>query len=557
MPLKLEILVPEGSTNIYGEVPSEEKTQALASRVPYLPVCDYVDQRKITLYSHNPFLYEQENFGLYPNIGDAYAWRRLPRFIDRFKEVRETMRATCPNELVLSLDVGSSVPIYSEMMRAHWLRKCGDHAQQAFTYALSVLEDRGRVTNILVEQHSRKGATFKTSFISCLQTALYCIPYELSGDESAIREYLVDCLSLLLSSTDRFINRKDRKDPQNLREIYEKLEMVFDPARIQRVPLERAWRIDSPLGPAQGSTCLQDILDTKIQDPLTLAQEHHVKDLATRISRAGREKDHDLVLRLRKEVQGVIGSRSARTVDQEQASLFLAYLIEPAVDFVLRSGYAPPVRFMSLDQRDPLELASEAKSSLDAETKMSGFYRRTIERLIAGDPDHIHDSISRVRSHVPTETATAITSIESFPFYADQPERLRDVDEIAEDIAKNMLNLCATLRKQGEYMTFPWGTSAFSNLDDGISARLARERLPEEILKKISAANVDGEFLISREVYSPEEVRRWMSQGEFDTLLNLSPAVDTGSDSLIEVLRIRRAKKGSPSGKLLGAKQIR
>lgn len=207
---------------------------------------------------------------------------------------------------------------------------------------------------------------------------------------------------------------------------------------------------------------------------------------------------------------------------------------------------------MSLDRRDPEELLKEAIRSLDAETKLCGFGRRTFERLGNGDPDHLHDEISNISEHIAPETVASITSIDSYPFYAEQPKRVRDTERIALDIANNILALSSRLKRRGEYMTFPWGRMPEVNGGVDRAARLALDHLPGAILNKLTTANSDGQFTISTDHHSAREVHTWMSQGEFDELTTLSPAVDLESDKIVEVLRIKRLKKPAPSGRLLG-----
>lgn len=552
MPLLLEQIAPSSEVDIFGDRVDEQTWFELAGRASLLPVCNYIDLRNSILYSHDPYRYEEDNRVAFPERGEAYAWRRLPRFLDRFKEIRERMRETCPNELILSLDVGSSTPIYSEMMRAHWLRKCGDHAQRALGYAVDIYGDKSKQSNAMLAQHMRRDSEFKNAFISCMQIALYCIPYEISGDKAAIHDYLENTMLALLANSRRFIDRKERKNPRNLELMYSQLDIEFDPSKIKRIPMERAWRIDMVLGPTQDHTPHEILASTTYRSDLNKKTAKEVQSLYKRAGMAKSKGDLATDVQLRKEAAQILGSRVTNIVGLEQSAYLLSELLDGSIEWVISQGLATPVRFMSLDRRDPRELLEEAKSSLDAETKLCGFGRRTFERLGNGDPDHLHDEISSISEHIAPETVASITSIDSYPFYAEQPKKYRDTDRIAFDIASNMLALSSRLKRRGEYMTFPWGRMPEINSGSDRAVRLALDHLPGAILSNLTSANSDGQFTISTDHHSAREVHTWMSQGEFDELTKLSPAVDLGSDRIVEVLRIKRLKKPTPAGRLLG-----
>lgn len=564
MPILLEQIAPSAEADIFGDAVDPEARVAFAGRLAYLPVCTYLDLENTILYSHNPYYYEQQDQELHPTRGDAYAWRRLPRFLDRFKEVRERMRDTCPNELLLSLDVGSSVPIYSEMMRAHWLRKCGDHAQQGLKHAVDVFEDKSRVSNAMLGQNMRRDSTFKNSFISCLQMALYCIPYELGGDEDALRAYLEDTMRMLLASCTGFIDRKERKNEANLIRLYDHLSIDYDPSKVQRTPMERAWRIDMALDQSGGTQTPHQMLQetTYTDDIEDSSKAKQAQMLYRRANKANAAGDEEEAARLRDEASMLLGDRRTSWVDSEEAAYLLEELLTDAVEYVVGEGYAPPVRFISMDMRDPLYLLEEATVSLDAETKLSGFGRRTFERALHGDPDHIHDQISNIRRYIAPEMAASITSIDSFPVHAEPPRRVRDMGRFADEISRDMGCLAEILKKRGEYMTFSWGkigqTAPASRLRPFDWARNKAIRgLPREVEKRLIANNSDGQYLISLDLHSKSEVRSWMSQGEFDTLLGISPTLDLDEDERVKVMRIRRHKEPTPSGRLLGATQLR
>lgn len=300
MPLLLEQIAPNADIDIFGDKVDEDTWIELAGRAGLLPVCDYVDLRNTILYSHDPYRYEEDNRTLFPVRGEAYAWRRLPRFLDRFKEIRERMRETCPNGLILSLDVGSSTPIYSEMMRAHWLRKCGDHAQKALGYSIDIYGDRSKQSNAMLAEHMRRDSDFKNAFISCLQIALYCIPYEISGDRVAIHDYLEKTMLALLANSIRSIDRKERKNPRNLELMYNQLNIEFDPLKIQRTPMERAWRIDMVLGPAQDFTPHETLASTTYRSDLNEKTAKEVQNLYKRAGLAKSKGDPVADVRLRK-----------------------------------------------------------------------------------------------------------------------------------------------------------------------------------------------------------------------------------------------------------------
>jgi hypothetical protein len=553
MPRLLEQIAPGAEVNIFGEEIDQTSWSDFAGRVACLPVCNFTDLKKAILYSHSPYVHEQEDRVAHPNRGEAYAWRRLPRFLDRFKEVRERMRATSPNELLVSLDVGSSIPIYSEMMRAHWLRKCGDHAQQGLKFAIESYEDRSRQSNAILNNHFDRDSAFKLSFVSCLQTCLYCIPYSLSGEDESIRDFLESTMRGLMANAVRHIDRRDKKEAKVLTDLYGSLGMNLDPSTIQRTPMERAWRIDAVLGPSLNLRPDELLLQTTYRDPLDPEVSKKAQRLHKRARVAELEGDHSAAQSLRSEALALIERRPKYKISQEEAACFIDDLIKLSVDWLVRNGYASPARFFSIDKIDPQELLEEAQSSLDAETKLTGFCRRTFERIRLGDPDHIFDEISSIKEYLDEETVSSITSIESYPFYAPQPANIREVGRLAVEIAENMATLASLLKRRGEYMTFPWGRMPET---EGITriAQIATNQLPEEILRVMASRNHEGEFIISTDLHSMKEVLGWLSQGEFDTLVGVSEALSLRPEDLVRVLRIRRVKKPAPSGKLLGAR---
>lgn len=553
MSVTLESIAPEVRDDIFGDPINPESFVDFAGRVAYLPVCNYIDLKNSILYSHEPGRYEEEDRVAYPERGEAYAWRRVPRFFDRFKEVRDGMRHTYPNELILSLDIGSSIPLYPEMMRAHWLRKCGNFAADSLRGALSGYSDKSDSGARIIENNMRKDSEFKAAFVSCLQIALYCIPYELSGDSTAISDYLTKTMRFLLANSKRHIDRRDNKDPKNLRRLYESLGIRYDPSTIGRVPMERAWRIDACLGPTGDLAPLEVIQETQYRDSLSPLTGKKVELLHKNARSADQEGDHIRARALRREARGIIEARDVKKVGADETIIFVDELLSLAVDWAVSHGYACPVRFLSLDMVDPKELLAGMESGLDMETKLSGFGRRTRERLSTGDPDHIWDDISNIEDRISKETLALITSIESYPFYAEQPQWVRELGVSSDEIAGTMIRIMNTLKRKGEYVTFPWGKMP----DYGgrsRAAQIAIDMLPESIIQRIARHNSLGVYAVEQQFHSPEEVATWFSQGEYDNLHGVSPAVDLDDEALVSVLRVRRNRDSTPSGALLGIK---
>jgi len=144
-----------------------------ASAIQEVPICNFRDLKETGQYSLNPAKFEEtykKEEGVKP--GTAYAWKRLPRFLDDFKRIRTTLQQTHQGELIMGLDLGSSFPIYSELMRSVNLRKAGDYAERAVASSLGKLAeereelDFGRPGVVFLEVHARHSSELRTALVS-------------------------------------------------------------------------------------------------------------------------------------------------------------------------------------------------------------------------------------------------------------------------------------------------------------------------------------------------------------------------------------------------------
>jgi len=325
--------------------------------------------------------------------------------------------------------------------------------------------------------------------------------------------------------------------------------------------MERAWRIDPVLDTLSGSTAYEVVSQTSYEE-LNVNSSSHLAYLFGLASQAAKEGDREFANELRKEAAELKkDTSSVKFIEDEPAADIISWLVREVSKTLTERGHAFPTRFLSVDVRDPKELLDEAASSFDVETVISGLYRRTRDRLIRGDKDHLHCSIREATAFIAPESLASITSIESWPFYVDRPGRTREIRGIASDIVSDMTTLVGCLKTGGEYMTFPWGEIPF--LGDGeeeLMARIARKQLIPEVERSILPLTFGGKIAYLTQRYAQEEVHSWMTDGEYRELAPRSPAFteenETEGFQVLRLQKTRGRRRGNASAKpLLGPRQ--
>lgn len=495
----------------------------LAQELEDLPICTPSDIGRIERVKRG--LSIDDKSGATNDLGGAYAWQRLPRFLDDFKETVKVFMATHPYEAIVCVDLGSAFPMYRELLEAVWFKKCGRFARRAVSSLNQTLEVNAKSIDVdddtpfdrvsydgLRSPHLAKNGAVRKALDSYTQIALSTMPSELSGEPDKIRQYLFESISFMsLFGRERLRSGTERRGSDHL--------------SMEGFTMEEIWNIDLTLtaNPDQ-KTILEMLVGTKASylDPSRVEDISYEFEVARMAKRSG---DLELAEDQRKKGKLLREQHTITAVAGEiEAVKFIADSAQHIADYLVDNGLSCPATFYSVDMAEPTQLVKDSRISFDRETLASALCRRATTKLERRDRRHIVGRVSEVIKRFKPEEVMMFTSFEADVFYTELPDRPRDLEPAAQALAQTICQIYSRLPRGGVYTAFPWDTIRTGEggglATELSSKKIVRERFLPRVIELLAILE-EAEILIRH--YPLRDIFEWMTPEEFKLLVPISP----------------------------------
>lgn len=341
----------------------------------------------------------------------GYAFTGIPNFIDA---TRTIINAIPKDQPIVSLDVGSSVPVYSEHRRSIHFSECSYMAKGFYNkfYQDNEVRQSIKATNpgiwnlVTALNRNRKLPDMQSSALDLLlgsvQEAIYCLTQDESESEAKLKESL----------RQRFFGN--------------------DNPRVYAYPPRLA---DSSLEVRKGVA--PDIVEEK----LTL-----VEALATLLVPTERAIEARKSLKHTDDKKLVDIAKQTEPAGERLATGFLEIFIDQLTTFIKSEDRVRVTRFISSDQADPEDILRSVPMAFSEEVLTSA----GLSRAMAGmrDPNrHLHSSFEDVAFK--DGSLSVVTAFDSWP-------RFIEGQNIREQVRDGLTRTLKLLQSGGQAFFFPW-----------------------------------------------------------------------------------------------------
>ncbi len=325
------------------------------------------------------------------NIHPGYAFTGIPNFIEAARSVVSTIPKDRP---VVCLDIGSSVPVYSEHRRALHFSECGYTAKEFYNrfYQDEDAVKRLRTTNgdmwrlLGVLNANRKLPGEQTSamdfFMSSVQEAIYCMTQDEYSSDAKLKQSL----------RDRFI-RKDRLSAYTYPDRYP----------------------DSPLDVKKGVAPDVTQEDQKLVDVLAKLEIPTERALKAR---------QDLKNSDDNRIDDVV--KETRPAGEPLAEGLLELFVDNLAEYIKSEYRTRVTRFISSDQANPDEILRSVPMAFSEEVLASYSLSRAMASM--KDPNrHFRSSFEDVS--LSKGSLSLLTAFDSWPRFINGPNVRKQVKE--------------------------------------------------------------------------------------------------------------------------------
>lgn len=362
----------------------------------------------------------------------GYAWERLPLWLAK---VGETYKET-EGAPIVTLDLGSSLPLYAQLLRALEFRRCRERAGELVKElcteeSLSKLRSKKGHLKAL-----HKVASRDKSGRELLATAVGECLYEITPEESQNTD------DARLAFRKRLLEKIVAIDY-----TYELDDSVKN--------IETGWqlRIDRE---DRGTTYFEHLESLRVPTPeavhagLRMVAARESRGI-TYINQAARLEEQKLAQQKQPAGQGVV-------------SEYVLWQSDELAKKVVGNKRYKPARFLSADVSEPVEIAkSSVKNTPDA-TKSLNIFTHAVSSL--SEPNQ-HMRLNMFEPlPLPDNSISLITCFDSWPLHFQRDPEIHDDDKDFGEIAIKMLQgLYEKLTYGGKIVVFPWRTDRESHSD--------------------------------------------------------------------------------------------
>ncbi len=421
----------------------------------------------------------------------GYAWERVPRWLAQIEESFKVEKEDLVDNIepIVCIDVGSSLPLYTQHLRGHLFRRSGRHASDL---AFGILN--GEASKALRDSQLKSSA---------LLGAVSNSP-ELRGLlESAIQEILYS-----LSPADV------AKDPANREQFRSRViyQLAHQTARYVKpsshgtADMEARWGLRYEV----------------IESPASYLQAlSHQGVVPTDESRAARQRlaagSRDAADMEAAKQMVALGTRSALELIRWQADQVVKHIVD--------NPRYRPARFISLDISDPEVVAASSLANTPASTQAMDLFTHAVQSLFDSRQHIVADLLKPLDA--PDNSITNITCFDGWPFAFQAAD---NTDEFIELGTQTLLSFYRKLAPKGRVIIFPWELPAGSPISPAAISEIKLNVVPHII----------GEFSIRS--ISADQLRSYMSSSDRQTA-DLHSSIFRYGNRVFDTLILSKAKR--------------
>jgi hypothetical protein len=425
----------------------------------------------------------------------GYAWERLPLWLAKVEETYEGI-GKLP---IVTLDIGSSVPLYAQYLRTYEFMRDGVRARELSNVlfddtALRLLQKKDKRFKPLTLVAARDEAS-KLLLESALQEFLYTsAPGDIDPSTGRYDELAENLFERLMSQRYTFSEERTgthREDSRGLRVIKtEDSQSYFQRISNLPVPSTRA-----------------------LQARQTLAV---YKDSEESRALAGETEP--------------VGEELAERLIKEQARM-LAYTLKH------NSRRYRPARFLSFDSSDPAEIALSSLINMPESTRSLELFSHAVNSL-GERRQHVTGSIFETLPF-PDNSLALITCFDAWPFHFQTDPGTHGVNANFKEVAVNTLqNMYEKLAYGGRLVIFPWA------IKRGSYEETLGDTLMFRAVEKEFALRTGVRHGVGTELFPAEVLMDWMSVSDRQTAEDMSPIFESQDDAF-DVLTIKKPSASS------------
>jgi hypothetical protein len=423
----------------------------------------------------------------------GYAWERLPRWL---AEIRDTYK-NAGQVPVFHIDLGSSIPLYAQHMRALEFKRCDERANEFVRRLKNEHPSVDGGTHELAFLHKEIFSGGKTTslaqglLLSALQRVLFTRNLDDMADGDLARAQVIFTQRLyraLQTQTNLYLRDKSHTD------------------------IESNWGIKFH-DEAQPRTYAEVVADTGIATPVSI-------EAGKRLG-SGESDDAAMDRELARE-------RSA--AGRELADKYLYWQAQKLAIMIADDPRLRPARFVSADMADPLEIAVSSVLTTPNSTKRLHLFSHAVSSLFNENLHMRHNLVEPLP--VPDNSVTLITCFDAWPFYSTFEDLSDEEVDLATDVAIDMLySWYEKLAYGGKMVIFPWVTQE-------------RDARSHEVLSNIKLwMSLLTGTQIGGGVFHDATLMDIMSESDHQTAARLSPIFASGRKPEVEVLIIEKPNR--------------
>lgn len=457
------------------------------------------------------------------DLEPGYAWERVPRFVAEIKETFDRVEA----DSLDCLDVGSSVPNYTQMLRAIQFGRSGDRARELEgplfgSPVFEKLRKNGRADlNPLVVALS-KDRTARALLTAAIQEVLYGITPEEASSVEMLKHRFVHQL----------VNQRQiyLEEPGNI-DIEAAWGIRFSAIETEQTYLELLTQLAIP---SREATAARQRLQQRQQEHAGSNPDQQTFDFVSEYDMADRTL-----------------AQQTTAVGLDLVSQYFAWQTDYLANSIAGKSRFKPARFFSMDISEPSAIAMSSLVNTPATTRSMNLFSHAIGSLF-DKRQHIKGDMFKPL-HFPDNSLALITLFDGWPFHFQVPEGVSPTPEKITNVAlATMEHYYDKLAYGGEIVIFPWTLPNAGpeeehllktievELGNRIRNNTSIKRYPSGVLKtfmmsesdKVTAESASRIFLggnDSYEVLVIQKPKKEIVAGRAATALALSQARDQGS----------------------------
>jgi hypothetical protein len=423
----------------------------------------------------------------------GYAWERLPRWV---AEIRDTYKKS--EEMpVFHIDLGSSIPLYAQHMRALEFKRCDERAGEFIRRLKN--DNPGHELGIpeLTLLHKELFTGGKSSSLtqdllrSVLQAVLYTRTLsDFAGDNT-------DELELTFS-------RRLQTGMREQTSLY-----LMDRTHTD---IESNWSI-------KFHEVTQPQLYGELISAIGIATPESI-EAGKRIG-SGMSIDVDADREL---------AREKVAAGEHLAEIYLQWQAKKLATMIAEDPRLRPARFISTDMADPLEIAVSSVLTTPQSTRHLNLFSHAVRSLFDENLHLRHDLVQPLP--VPDNSVSLITCFDAWPFYSTFEGLSDDELDIATDVAIEMIyGWYGKLAYGGKMVIFPWAAQERDERSQRILDTIRRW------MSLLTGTPVGGS------IFHEATLMSLMSESDQETAAQLSPIFGQGTEPEIEVFIIEKPNK--------------